>query len=716
MNTNESTCVPQSGAKSNNGPQQRRQQKNTGNKRGGRGKPTTPRGTTGGKTCAEQANNPKGKSNKAQKGRKSKGKLKAPVGEPTAGQKRAGTPQHRSEDGPTSPNSKKPRNQPEQESPRLTSSDFSRWLEIAPIPVQNLKTSDLVDFLISAVVPNIFQRLPSRRSKIPVPTLPEASKVILLALGSISVQTFYEYRAVLGTIDPPDSIISVNAPGSASRFLPMLDFVVMPPCLEKVKIREVLSDQLKNAASTGQVIPPWPSVTLEDFLVSPASMVQHNFNFPAEYIPTQPLPPGLKVPQDQLMVALDCEMCCTADGLQLARVSIVDEQCKVLLDTLVKPVKPVTDYITNITGITAEQLDAAPFSFEEAQQKVLSIVHAETILVGHGLDNDLTTLKIAHRRVIDTSLLYKFLKDNRRAKLQDLAKQYIHEIVHTVGTSHDSIQDASLAMRLVQERIKTTPHKEPGRSNTIFELLELASVGGLYVDTPDYCLRWFDSLPLQHVHYTRSMTDEQTVSEVLQSLDDNKLRFIMAHLHNHTISEAGSEADQRLALASYNTAITAIKERMPPNTILVVMSTPVKCHEFQVMCNKKSHCKRNNLNTWTEEDERDFKLRITEMRNTFARIYYNPPTVPIPQPTTNGAVSSAAAVVGALPIPTPVEAVMPDAASKPTVPEDKPTALEEKTNAVMDTDQKPVTDIDMCQPPTTAPSPQASPNINNNKS
>ena len=62
-------------------------------------------------------------------------------------------------------------------------------------------------------------------------------------------------------------------------------------------------------------------------------------------------------------VALDCEMVGTeadGSGAMCARVCVVDESGEVLLSTYVAPSQPVTDYRTEITGITAATLRGAP--------------------------------------------------------------------------------------------------------------------------------------------------------------------------------------------------------------------------------------------------------------------------------------------------------------------------------------------------------------------
>ncbi|KAG6767014.1 hypothetical protein POTOM_028193 [Populus tomentosa] len=68
------------------------------------------------------------------------------------------------------------------------------------------------------------------------------------------------------------------------------------------------------------------------------------------------------------MLAVDCEMVLCKDGTDaLVRVCVVDADLKVKLDELVNPCKPVEDYRTEITGVTAEVLDGATCSFADIQ-------------------------------------------------------------------------------------------------------------------------------------------------------------------------------------------------------------------------------------------------------------------------------------------------------------------------------------------------------------
>ena len=129
------------------------------------------------------------------------------------------------------------------------------------------------------------------------------------------------------------------------------------------------------------------------------------------------------------LVAIDCEMVLVrADHMvdggwplvkQLARVALVDASGNTLLDELVKPDRPVIDYLTRYSGITEEILEGASYTFNEVRTKVTAILDG-CVLVGHSLECDLEALKLsvplppkqsngadaALPCILDTTLLY----------------------------------------------------------------------------------------------------------------------------------------------------------------------------------------------------------------------------------------------------------------------------------------------------------------------
>lgn len=127
-------------------------------------------------------------------------------------------------------------------------------------------------------------------------------------------------------------------------------------------------------------------------------------------------------------VALDCEMVgCGEDGKRsvLARVSVVNEDGNVVLDTFVAPGERVVDYRTRVSGVRPADLRDAP-PFKEIQRKMADILRGRT-LIGHALKNDLKCLLLDHPKSMtrDTALyrpLTRPLRADERARVSGAAR------------------------------------------------------------------------------------------------------------------------------------------------------------------------------------------------------------------------------------------------------------------------------------------------------
>ncbi|KAL5111410.1 RNA exonuclease 4 [Taenia crassiceps] len=153
-------------------------------------------------------------------------------------------------------------------------------------------------------------------------------------------------------------------------------------------------------------------------------------------------------------IALDCEF--VGVGFEgkddaLARVSVVNQFGHVILDAYVRPKEKITDYRTNVSGITPLHMrKGGPAKSFDAVQAQVSELCKGRILVGHAIHNDLKVLMLSHPKkcIRDTSRYGPFRKlfKGRYPSLKALSERILGVIIQK--GAHDSVEDARATMRI----------------------------------------------------------------------------------------------------------------------------------------------------------------------------------------------------------------------------------------------------------------------------
>lgn len=144
--------------------------------------------------------------------------------------------------------------------------------------------------------------------------------------------------------------------------------------------------------------------------------------------------------------------------LGLGRVSVVrgdgPRAGVTCIDDYIKSVEPVYDHLTRYSGLVPGDLDPERSSrhlttLKKSYLKLRYMVDSGCLFVGHGLKKDFRMLNIVvpSNQIIDTVDLYHSGR-GRRLSLKFLSSYFLGDAIQ--GSTHDSVEDATAALKLYQ--------------------------------------------------------------------------------------------------------------------------------------------------------------------------------------------------------------------------------------------------------------------------
>lgn len=224
--------------------------------------------------------------------------------------------------------------------------------------------------------------------------------------------------------------------------------------------------------------------------------------------------------------------CQTEDGKSLARICLINYiSGKVVYDQLVKPEKPITDYLTRWSGITEESIAGATTTFAEVRAKMREILSTKPtpVLAGHSLESDLRALKMSHPRCIDTAVIYHHPRGHPlKPGLAWLTKKWCRREIQNRGEGgHNPEEDARACLELLKKKVENGPGYGEFKTDqeSILERIARSTRGGgvktAVVDhgTP---ANWHGAKATASV---ACKTDEDVVSGVIEMLPNNHFIF-----------------------------------------------------------------------------------------------------------------------------------------------------------------------------------------------
>ncbi|KAG0290058.1 hypothetical protein BGZ98_003610 [Dissophora globulifera] len=412
----------------------------------------------------------------------------------------------------------------------------------------------------------------------------------------------------------------MRAGGDKVRIHPPVDTLLNVPLSNSERHKKAEEMKQKRLAAA--------TLKAENYMLKVDELRELDFPLPTYLDPTAKLRSGwIETPKTtgtppiaRKLIAMDCEMVRTTAGSEVTRISLVDEEGRVLYDELVVPDNAIVDYLTPYSGMTEERLRGVKTKLADVQRKLQEVVTYDTILVGHSLENDMKVLQWLDRRIQEGG-------DN----------------------GHDSIEDARACLDLAKLKIKEGPgfgeynqDQEP-----IFTRLarhQTKRTSAVVDDAPFLGKLAADAI-------VEAATDTEVVEGVSKMIQEHN--FVWARLHameiNHgrtartptAVAEDGGNGDDegkatplkieateeqiREAVRSIDDSIAAIVESLPAHTAVIVTSGQGDPREmrrmqarqkaFQKLYNTLSLSAIAKEDQFLDEDHKMLELAVERAKN-----------------------------------------------------------------------------------------------------
>ncbi|EJU05931.1 hypothetical protein DACRYDRAFT_60431 [Dacryopinax primogenitus] len=510
----------------------------------------------------------------------------------------------------------------------------------------------------------------------------------------------------------PLELPRLRPPSSAESRLPILHSLFSHACPtrapgEQYKLHSFIAhfmqspltpEEARKRHKQRQELEQHTNLTAADLVLSYPQMKENDYPIPTYLRPhlrsapsptTEPsslepgwieTPPTKDTPPKYMLLAIDCEMCDTTAGQELARVSILDSTTNsTIYDTMVMPAHPITDYLTRFSGVTEAKLAGVTTTLSDVQQHLLSILHPDTILLGHSLDNDLKTLKLCHPRCADTSVLFHHPRGGPyKPGLKWLAQRWMaKEIQKNDGKEgenggHDPVEDARTTLELFQLKLEKGPTFGEFQQDveSIFEKLARPSgkrPNGSTSAVVDHGnpAQWHGSKAKTSVACT---TDDDVVQGVIDVIPEHD--FVFARFMDLSHAKGWATAKQSAlfptkpadpcspsndppeppseviekAYAGLNERLTRLHRSLPKSTAIILMTGHSDPRTIVQLNTRKQHWEQQWRKTgelaqipkedwWTGEDDRNLVFAVDKARAGLA-FFCITRQAPVVQPAT----------------------------------------------------------------------------------